>query len=245
MMKRIGLLALVMAGIGLAVPDAQAQEKKGKGGGRGFGINSLMLAGQKDVQTDLKMDEDQVSKVAELSKKQFAAFKDFKDMSQEERAAKMKELTANNNKAVAGILNETQNKRLKQISLQLSGNRAFSDPAVARSLKITEEQKGKLQTIQKEERAEIKAIRDAGGDDARTKIAELQKATKEKSFGVLTDEQKTQWKELIGAPFTGKINFGGFGPKGKGRAAGAGARLQRTTTAPALVAVDRRLVIAI
>src|SRR5262249_20714624 len=46
----------------------------------------------------------------------------------------------------------------------------------------------------------------------------LRKATEEKLMGVLTDDQKTKWKELQGEPFKGEIRRPGFGGGGQGGA---------------------------
>jgi hypothetical protein len=47
-------------------------------------------------------------------------------------------------------------------------------------------------------------------------MAELRKSTNEKVLAVLTDEQKTKWTELTGAPFTGEIRLGGEGQRRPG-----------------------------
>jgi hypothetical protein len=231
----------------LAAPAAQAQDKKdfkGKGGFFGRGISNLMLANQKSVQEDLKMDDTQVEKVKELQKKQFASFKGFKELSKEEQAAKRKEINQANDKAVAEILKSDQNKRLKQISFQLKekSGRAFTDPEVIAALKISDDQKDKLTAIQKETGTQMKELRNEGTDEAKTKIAELQKSSKAKTLAVLTDDQKKQWKEMTGEPFMGKIaGPGGFGP-GKGGKGRRPAVQNRTLAVPALAALERRLV---
>ena len=52
----------------------------------------------------------------------------------------------------------------------------------------------------------------------RTKMEALRKQTDEKIVALLTDDQKKQWKEMLGAPFT----FPAFRPGGRGGPGGFG-----------------------
>ena len=59
----------------------------------------------------------------------------------------MQELHKENEKSVAKILKPEQFKRLKQISYQQQGGRAFTDPEVAKALRLTEEQQKTIREI--------------------------------------------------------------------------------------------------
>jgi Spy/CpxP family protein refolding chaperone len=221
---RIGKVALVLGLSVMLASAALAQEQRQRGqrqggGGGGFG-GPLFLLGQKSVQEDLKLSEEQVKKVTELQEKQREAFQGLRDLSQEERRAKMQEMNQANEKAVAGILNAQQQKRVKQIGYQLNPGRALSQKEVAEALKLTDEQKDKLKTIQEEAGKEMRELFQGGGDreEAAKKMREIQKSSQEKMMGVLTDEQKTKWKELAGTPFKGEIQRPG------GRRGGQGSR---------------------
>jgi Spy/CpxP family protein refolding chaperone len=200
----LGVLALV------AAPCLAQQRPGGRGGrGGGFFMSPIMLLSQKPVQEELKLTEEQVKKVTELSAKQREAFTGFADLSQEERGKKFQELNSQNEKAVAEILKPDQSKRLKEISLQAQGPRAFANPEVANALGITDEQKAKLRSIQEENAQEAQKLRQAGAsEEAQQKRAELTKATNDKMLAVLTPEQKTKWKEMTGEPFKGELRFG-------------------------------------
>jgi Spy/CpxP family protein refolding chaperone len=210
-------LGLATAIVVLASGVALAQERQQRGGGRGvggFGGGQTFLLTQKSVQEDLKLSEDQIKKVKELSDKQREAFQGLRDLSQEERRTKMQELAKANEKAVGEILDAKQQKRIKQISLQQQGGRALANPEVAKELNLTEEQKTKVQTIVTESRP----ARGQGGqrapldEEARKKLQEARKATNEKLMNVLTSEQKAKWKEMTGEPIKGEIvrpQFGG------------------------------------
>jgi Spy/CpxP family protein refolding chaperone len=124
----------------------------------------------------------------------------------------MKKIDAGFLKVIADTLEGDQNKRLKQISLQVRGFAVFADPAVQSELKFTDKQKDSVKKIIKENAEKMKELF-AEGFGGFAKIQELQKETGEKVTGVLTDAQKDQWKEMIGAEF--KFQFKGFKKKDK------------------------------
>jgi Spy/CpxP family protein refolding chaperone len=220
-MKRVVHCALVLA-VAAAATTARAQEQRRGPRGGGFGLDLLGLLSQKSVQEELKLSEDQAKKVTELAEKQRGASRPSRDASREERQKQREERAKANDKAVAEILKPEQVKRLKQISLQRRGARAFGDAEVADALKLTDEQTDKIKAIQEDVGKELGDLR-RGGDreEARKKAETLRKAAGEKAMNLLTAEQKTKWKELTGEPFKGEIRFPG--PGGRGRS-GNGAR---------------------
>jgi Spy/CpxP family protein refolding chaperone len=141
---------------------------------------------------------------------------------------KYQELAETTAEAVEDILTSQQRKRLREISWQQRGRLALSDPEAAEALKLTEEQRQNIQDIQadaaKEMRAEamkqMQGAFDLGGNpfDVQKALAKMQNGQKtlaklQKSFAelqknagetlldVLTTEQRTRWKELLGKPF--------------------------------------------
>lgn len=206
----------LVAGVALmvVVPLVFAQGRQRPGMGMGGG--SLFLLTQKSVQDELKLTEDQVKKVTALEEKQRESLKGLKDLSQEERKTKFEANAKENKKAVDEILKPEQTKRLKQISLQQNGARAYADPEVAEALKLTDDQKEKIKSIQEDSRKEMRDLF-GGGDreEARKKMETLRKATDEKVQGVLTADQKGKLKELMGEPFKGEIKRPEFGGKNR------------------------------
>jgi len=85
---------------------------------------------------------------------------------------------------------------------------------------VSDEQKGKLKTIEDDSRKEMRDAFQGGGggggatDGARAKIAEMRKASMDKAVGVLSDDQKKAWKDMTGAPFEVKFE-GGTGGGGR------------------------------
>jgi len=216
MMKRLAQITLAAALVAMAVSPALAQERqRQRPGGRfgGFGGGMVYLLTQKSVQEELKLSEEQVKKVEELRTKQRESFQGLRDLSQEERQKKMREQGEATQKAVAGILKPEQLKRGRQISLQLQGAGALRNEEVAKALNITDDQKEKIREIQRKSFEEMRGL--GRGEEARTKIQELRKATNEKVMAVLTAEQKTKLKEMQGKPFTGKIEPPQFGGRNR------------------------------
>lgn len=205
-MKRLVQITLAAAVVVMAVSPALAQEQQRQRGGRGFGfggMGTLFLLGQKSVQEELKLSDEQVTKVKELQEKQRESFQGLRDLSQEERRTKMQEAAKAQTEAVAKLLKPAQLKRVKQISLQQAGVRAINDEEVAKALSVTDEQKEKIREIGRES---FEKLRELGRDEeAAKKRQELMKETNEKMMGVLTAEQKTKLKAMQGEPFKGEI----------------------------------------
>jgi Spy/CpxP family protein refolding chaperone len=122
----------------------------------------------------------------------------------------MRELAAENDKALAKILKPDQEKRLKQISYQQQGSAAFMNARVAKALGLTDAQKADIQKINEDLRAERRELFQGGPPDEETrkKLRELEKTASGKVMKVLTGEQKTKWKAMEGEPFKGEIRFG-------------------------------------
>jgi Spy/CpxP family protein refolding chaperone len=202
-MRTTWRIALVVALVGALAAPALAQPPGGFRGGPGF---LLMNPG---VQKELKLTEEQVTKVRDALAKVREDHRDDleklrdRDLPREDRAKLTQKLNEANTKALAGILNADQSKRLTQITLQTLGAQAFNDPEVQKALKLTAEQKEKLQKIGQESGQKMRELFQEGGDqqEMMKKITELRKDTMTKAAGVLTDEQKKTWKEMTGSPF--------------------------------------------
>ncbi len=230
-MKKHALWMFVLAVIVTAVivvtgPSAMAQRGGGRGAGFGGGRggNSLGLLTQKSVQDELKMSDEQIKKATEQVEKQRESFAGLRDLSREERQAKMQESEKANQALLAEILKEDQLKRFKEISLQQRGGQALADPEVAQALGLSTEQKDRIQAIQEASQGELRELFEAGaggGDRAelQKKAEALRASVNEKATAVLTPEQQTKWKEMTGAPFKGEIRRQGRGGGGRPGAA--------------------------
>jgi Spy/CpxP family protein refolding chaperone len=209
-MRMFGKLALAVGLTALLSTPAWAQ---GRGGFGGPGAGGAMLLVNKGVQEELKVTEDQASKLETLSQATRDKMREaMQDVPQEERFQKMAEIgpkiQADVDKGLAEILKPEQVKRFHQIQIQAASYNAFSQPKVAEKLKLTDSQKAKIKEISDYARAARGEIFQSAQDDregAMKKMQELNKTTFEKVTVLLTPEQKTEWKDLIGAPYEVKF----------------------------------------
>src|SRR5262249_8138540 len=127
-----------------------------------------------------------------------------------ERRTKQQEINREMNesslKALGEFLKPEQVARLKQISYQLRGINAFSDPEVARKLNLSDSQKNDIEAISRESMESGRGLfsQDQSPEEreaAMKKITEIRRAALSKAEAKLNDEQQKTWKELLGAPF--------------------------------------------
>lgn len=123
-------------------------------------------------------------------------------------------------KQLAGLLDEKQLARFKQLELQQAGARAASRPEIAASLKLSAEQQEKVRAAVEAERAAMRELfegpRGEGTGDPRRKAEAVRKNTETQLDALLNDAQKKQLREMQGAPFTFPTRREG-GPRGEGR----------------------------
>ncbi len=220
------LLAVLAFGLIICPALAQGQGRgqgRGQGMGMGGGGGGIMLLSSKDVQTDLKMTEDQISKVKELQEKQRGMFGELRDLSPEERREKMQEMQKKMTEDLNKILSEVQQKRLKQLGYQSTHKTAglgalLRNQDFASAIELNDEQKDALRAIQEDMRKMMEEMR-GGGDpqEMRTKMQEMRKANDQKLEKLLTDAQRSKMKELMGEPFKGEFPTFGRRPGGGGR----------------------------
>lgn len=223
--SRIASLAIVGALCLVTVAGAQ-QQRRGGGGGGGFGggrmgmpgMDTLMLLRQEAVQKELKLSADQTTKLTEIATNAMSEmqeiFSGLQDLSPEERREQMQELRGEAEaKAkeirgkVDGVLDAAQKDRLKQLSIQRRGAfGALQDPEVAAALKLTADQKSKLEAMV----AEMRPGRGPGGgggggggdrEAMRERFQAMQKERNDKALGILTAEQKAELEKMQGAKF--------------------------------------------
>ena len=162
-----GLVLALVATVSYAQPPGGGMGPGFFGGPGQMRMPASMLLMMPEVQTELKVTDEQKTKMDEIrtdvQKDVQAAFSgiDFqaiRDMSQEERDKKMAELRTKGEELgkqvdakIEKVLDADQMKRLKQLQLQREGAAAFSRPEVATQLKLTDDQKKKLDDLQKDQ----------------------------------------------------------------------------------------------
>ena len=113
---------------------------------------------------------------------------------------KMMEIANDTSKKINEVLDAGQQKRLVGILIQVNGAAAVADPAVAKELNITEDQKKKLQEVRQGVRSELEKLRDdsVSREDRMKKIQDIQDDAHKKVMAVLTSDQQAQLESLKG-----------------------------------------------
>jgi len=223
-MRYFGKMALSVAVVAMAASVCFAQGGRGRGGMQT--PEGPLLLGNKSVQDELKLTDDQKKEIKTVTdaqrEKMTKAFADNKG-DQEAITKAMKEITDDSNKALTKTvdsLKDNQKKRFKEIQIQVKGLKAFADEEVVKALKLTDKQKDDFKAqaddFDKDRRA---LMTDAGRDAAKraeavTKANELQAKVTDKILGSLKDDQKKTWKEMTGD----KFDFKPDAPMGRGGA---------------------------
>src|SRR5262249_32640969 len=150
---------LFAAGLLVAVPAlAQPQPAQPPGGFGGFGGTRLAgfgitasLAINKQLQDELKMDEEQVKKLNDALAKSRGEMGDlfakYRDATPEERNDMFKKRSENTIKTVHSVLRSEQIKRLNQIENQQAGISMFTKADVQKTLKLSDDQKSSIEGI--------------------------------------------------------------------------------------------------
>jgi Spy/CpxP family protein refolding chaperone len=230
-MRKLLVTTAALATVLVLAGSASAQGKKGKFGKGGFGPFGLLM--NADVQKDLKLTDEQITKIKELSDKQAAAFKElFGIQDKEERGKKFKEMNEANKKAIDDVLQPEQTKRLEQLQLQQGGAGALLRSKIKEKLDLTQDQVEKIQQLLKDAGPKFKeafeGFFEASKEEKEAtmkKVAEVSKSLLADALKILNDDQKKAFEEMRGAPYNGTLPFGGFGGLGMGMG-GGGASLQ-------------------
>jgi hypothetical protein len=214
--RLLRFLGLCLA-IGVATP-LLAQRPGGFGGG----ISTAMLVGQKSVQEEVKLTDDQVAKAKKVNDDIRAKYADDLKSAGKDKDKRMeitKKMSAETAKALSEVLKPDQLKRIHQIEIQLGGLQVLSRDDVAKELKLTDKQKDDLKGRADDLRKDTTDIfKDAGKDkfaEAAVKVRTLGQEAAAKFVSTLSDDQKALYKEMTGKKFEGKIEFTGGRP-GKG-----------------------------
>ena len=228
--NRIVMLSLVVLfGLSSTVLAQGRARGRGRSGNAALEANAarVNLLTVPKVQEDLKLSNEQVSKVEaigeQMRSERQSAFAGGQDLTQEERQtriAEFQETTKAHAEAVSKLLSKEQSERLDQIVLQAEGAQAFRNEKVRGQLKLSFDQRKKLWDITNEIVAKMQEVGYREG--TQEKWAELQKELEAKSLDVLTDEQRSQFAKMLGEridlpPFAAQVGFNGRRGGGRGQ----------------------------
>jgi hypothetical protein len=189
---------------------AQALQQSERSTAGGFPYQLLQ---HPEVQKELKLESEQLQKIEQIRRAVHEKHQEeqgrLRNLGLEERrwkaAALASKVSEEIMQAVDRVLQPGQSKRLEQIHLQQQGLRAFSDPRVDKVLRLTDKQKVQVKKIGedavKEARMLFRTTAQSGFPETLKKIETVRRKAIEQAVGLLTDEQRKGWKQLIGEPF--------------------------------------------
>ena len=228
--------SLVYNALAQGVFGGQPRQGQGDPAQRGQGFGRMMGAGiagalleRPDVQRELNLTEQQKTQIRQMQEAMRAAWQEMRNLPPQERRQKMEELRQKNDPTK--VLNETQKKRLRELELQAMGPTAFLQPEVADELKLTQEQRSRLQGIVMQQMQQLREQFQSGGfgqGQGAQNFQQLREQAEKQMLEVLTPAQREQWQQMQGKPFAfegGRPMFwggsaGGFGQGQQGRPRG-------------------------
>jgi uncharacterized protein YgfB (UPF0149 family) len=182
-----------------------AWAQRGRGFRRLFGVPRAQLAALPDVQTELKLDDEQKTIVTEVNDQLRQERRDLLGTGFDGWSAiqgRMEQLNSEASKKVNDALKPEQRTRLQQISIQQNGPRSLQDADVVAELGLSDEQKTKLvEAVSENTKAFESGFGGGDRESWRQQAGELADQADERLMGVLTDEQKTKLEQLKGEPF--------------------------------------------
>jgi eukaryotic-like serine/threonine-protein kinase len=166
----------------------------------------LYLLAQPAAHDDLRLDEGQRAKVADLSdragRRWTLAFGDrAHPRPAVERVRLALEQARANEAEVDAILTPSQRVRLRQIALQSEGPAAFREPEVVEALALTPGQRERIRAIEEELLfGQMREMQSGKAPDNAVKPAV------ERILAVLAADQAERWKEMAGEPILGPLS---------------------------------------
>jgi Spy/CpxP family protein refolding chaperone len=206
-MRTFSQWALVLAVPAIWVGTSWAAEEEAQMVPEGTTIQLILLR-QKSVRQDLGLTPDHTSKIFEFTAKQYDAAREAVKLGQDERRQKFEALKQENEQFLKENLTPEQRKRLDQITLQVVGLLWVAQPEIARELNLTDEQRQKAKELREQTRKEARDLfRSSDRQERREKYAKLRQETRRKLHELLTENQRAKWKELVGRPFQGPVEY--------------------------------------
>jgi Spy/CpxP family protein refolding chaperone len=215
--RSIGIMVLVLSA-GIAARAQVPQPGSAPGViGMGGGQSPIMILMAPAVQTELKLTDDQKSKVYTLAQEsgkrgreivQEAFMPNADPMQMRSAGAALREA---NDRSIAKVLKPAQKARLDEIVLRYEGPLATARPEIAKKLAVTQSQSQKIQGIMMElavsQRQMAILVRQGGNytnrdrDKLAAQAAKLRETAVQQVAKVLTRKQKDQFNKMLGEAF--------------------------------------------
>ncbi len=211
--------ALLIAAVAVCAVAGQAQgfRMMGAGGGGGmmllFKMNMEGAEIREDVAKELKLTDDQKKKLLGVQDEQRQKMMDMFqgggfDPSDREKLQKViGDMMKESEKKVNEVLDDPQEKRLKELSIQRQGNSAITNPEVQKELGLTDAQKSKITALQTKQAEASQATMEKmrNGEIDRDQIQDImaknRKIMNDELGKILTTDQANKLKTMGGAAF--------------------------------------------
>jgi Spy/CpxP family protein refolding chaperone len=191
-----GLVIVAMVSqVAMAQREEGRRGRGGRDGGPGGGMMGQMSAGRllraKEVQDALKLTDEQKEKITKIND-------DAREAMQEGGREKFAEIMKDTSEKINEVLDDGQEKRLTGILIQVNPVAALMDPAVAKELNITDDQKTKMRDAAMGSREEYGKLGDLSREERGKKIEEIQAEVSKKVMAELTSDQQAQLEKMKG-----------------------------------------------
>jgi hypothetical protein len=175
----------------------------------------IALLAHKAVQKELQLSPWQIQESTRLAAKRRELRMSFRNVSREGWDKTVADQLAQE-QTLLDSLETQQTDRLQQIVWQQRGPAALTDPVVSDALELSDKQLASIRAIVNEtKKPGMMPFRGKGGPGSPRPPADALERGKSKALAVLTVEQRTRWRELIGQPITVEFRpetpFGAFG----------------------------------
>ncbi|MBN9523261.1 serine/threonine protein kinase [bacterium] len=169
-------------------------------------VNRVLLLDQPVVRTDLGLTPDQTERLAPL----LARVKAQRHAPAQtgDRRQSLAGLAAECRREVEQVLTAAQDRRLRQVNLQLPGPHAFDTP-VLDELGLSPDQRTQVRRVQSEAtQVSLRIVATAGTRaESGAKFAEVWEGANARIRELFAAEQKARWAEMIGLPVQGTVRF--------------------------------------
>jgi len=202
---------LVMVGVAAISAASFGQGFRGGFGGPGGGSPTMMLM-RDDVKTELKLTDEQKAKLQEIqdsTRQQFMDLFQGGGFGQDREAMRkaMEPIIKKSTDQTNQVLTADQQKRLKEIWIQMSGNSTVMNADVQKDLGLTADQKAKIDDLNKRQQAANQEVMEKvrsgeiQREDVRDIMTKNTKVLNDEIGKVLTQAQKDKLKDMGGKPF--------------------------------------------
>jgi hypothetical protein len=160
------------------------------------------------VQTDLALTPEQVRRLTPLLDRLHAHRPTPISESKGSKRRQLAELAAACRREVGSVLTANQDRRLRQVFLQLGGPHVFS-PGILDALGLTEPQKMEVRRLHAEAtRASLWHVATAESrDEGLARCEDVWRQAMARVVADLTSTQRQRWAEMLGPPVRGKVHF--------------------------------------